>query len=87
MAIEYNVYDCDGFVSSTSLYMKWMSNLLVYVEQQDSNSDYFFDIWDNSVTKELKEYSAHIVHDDVYPFVKIIFENEELATLFFLKFS
>lgn len=86
MGIEYQVYDYDGIGNSWYPYTRSISNFLEHVKQQGNNAENYFDIWSKSVNIELRHYSARIV-DQWGTSAIIKFDNDELATLFFLKYS
>jgi hypothetical protein len=62
-----------------------MKNFINFIKQKYEVPQ--VELWDVCVLEELAEYSAYISNDDGFTITKLYFEDEQLATLFFLKFS
>lgn len=88
MAVEYNILHYTEGTQSLCCYATWMKNFIYYVEQQyEDDTAPYLGIWCHTVADELKKYSAYLIHSTETTVAKIHFEDEQLATLFFLKFS
>jgi hypothetical protein len=78
-------------VPSKISYNVWYVNFVDYVEQQyisDVGVLYDHETWVEKMDYELSKWSAVTLRDDQDDPLNVIrFENDELATLFFLKFS
>lgn len=68
------------------VYTKWMTNFMQYVTQVHG-IDHNASSWDELVAPILAEFSAKLCHGTTLNSFGIHFENDEAATLFFLKFS
>jgi hypothetical protein len=82
MTIEYSIYKGHFFV-----YTDWMKNFVDVVEQQDGSDIFDDQRWKQLIDSALSDYSATMIHDFTNISTRLSFENEELATLFFLRFS
>lgn len=87
MAIEYSIYNLDASGNTFFVYTNWMKNFINFVEQQDGDCMFNDVRWKQLINAALSDYSATMIHDFTNVSTRLRFENEELATLFFLKFS
>lgn len=69
------------------IYTVWLDSFMAYIENQCRFPENQNMSWDDIVRHELEMFTASWNFDPLIEGPRIFFENDELATLFFLKFS
>jgi hypothetical protein len=87
MEIEFVIYeDCSTAFSKYPKYTHWMRSFLSYINGQITHT-ITAEEWDCMVKNELNTFSAKMLYDNNTGRDILRFEDEQYATLFFLKFS
>lgn len=88
MSVDFPIFEQDqsGFIQIV-VQPKWKKSFIEFVNRQFDNSAIPNNLLNVAVARELEKFSATLYYDLESAMPRIIFEDEEMATLFFLKFS
>lgn len=87
MSIDFPIFEQDLEFTRILVHTKWMKSLLDFVNHRFDDSAIPTHLLDSAVACELAKFSATFYYDIESGLPRIVFENEELASLFFLRFS